>query len=75
MRTVLGTLYDVEEAAEYLHVLPVTVRRWAREGRLPARRAGTRIRFTEEDLQAFLRPVVGEPWRRSSTRNQVEAKE
>ena len=45
-----------EEAAEYLQVHVNTVRRWAREGTIPAAKLGNRggFRFRREDLDAFL---------------------
>jgi excisionase family DNA binding protein len=65
MSTDLGVLYDTEEAAEFLKVTPVTVRKWAHQGLLPARRAGSKIRFTKEDLESFLKPASG-PWRKGA---------
>jgi excisionase family DNA binding protein len=62
----LDTLYDVDDVAGYFEVHPVTVRRWARSGRLPAHRVGTKLRFTKEDITAFLRPATGEPWRKGA---------
>jgi PTS system nitrogen regulatory IIA component len=45
-----------EEAAEYLRVHVNTVRRWAREGMIPAAKLGNRggFRFKREDLERFL---------------------
>jgi excisionase family DNA binding protein len=45
-----------EEAAEYLQVHVNTVRRWAREGAIPAAKLGNRggFRFRREDLDRFL---------------------
>lgn len=48
----------VGEAAQYLRAHPTTVRRWVREGRLPARQSGNHLLFTERDLNRFIRPVV-----------------
>lgn len=44
------------EAAEYLGVHVETVRRWAREGVIPAAKLGNRggLRFRREDLDDFL---------------------
>jgi excisionase family DNA binding protein len=45
-----------DEAAEYLQVHVNTVRRWAREGAIPAAKLGNRggFRFRREDLDRFL---------------------
>jgi excisionase family DNA binding protein len=44
------------EAAKYLGVHIETVRRWAREGEIPAAKLGNRggLRFRREDLDKFL---------------------
>ena len=44
------------EAARYLSVHPNTVRRWEKQGLLPAYRLGTRgdRRFLREDMDRFL---------------------
>jgi excisionase family DNA binding protein len=45
-----------DEAAAYLRVHVETVRRWAREGTLPAAKLGNRggFRFRREDLDRFM---------------------
>lgn len=45
---------NVGEAAAYMKVTPECVRRWARDGRLQARRAGWLYRFTREACDAML---------------------
>jgi excisionase family DNA binding protein len=44
------------EAAKYLGVHEETIRRWAREGTIPAAKLGNRggFRFKREDLDRFL---------------------
>lgn len=44
------------EAAAHLRVHPETVRRWAREGAIPAVKLGNRggLRFRAEDLDRFM---------------------
>lgn len=44
------------EAAKYLGVHEETIRRWAREGAIPAAKLGNRggFRFKREDLDRFL---------------------
>jgi len=50
------------EAAKYLGVHIETVRRWAREGVIPAAKLGNRggFRFRREDLGGFLEGLRGE---------------
>jgi PTS system nitrogen regulatory IIA component len=45
-----------QEAARYLRVHPETVRRWAREGLIPAAKLGRRggFRFKRDDLDRFV---------------------
>lgn len=46
-----------EEAAEYLQVTVDTIRRYVREGRIPAGQLGRGYRIRQEDLDAFLASV------------------
>jgi excisionase family DNA binding protein len=48
----------VAEAATLLHVAPSTVRRWIREGEVPAYRIGRRrVALKRSDLTTLIRPV------------------
>ncbi len=48
-------LYTVEEAAEYLQVVPATVREWLRKGEMKGVKLGGRIwRIREQDLVEYL---------------------
>lgn len=49
----------LNEAAEYLNVVPHTVRRYIAAGQLPAYRLAGRqtIRIKVEDLDAMMRPI------------------
>lgn len=48
-------LFSPGEVAEMLQVSPATVRRWIREGQLPAQRVGPRLyRIRKEDVEANL---------------------
>ena len=49
----------VDEIAAYLKVGEATVRRWCREGTLPALKIGHQYRVRAADLQALWRPVSG----------------
>jgi excisionase family DNA binding protein len=46
---------DVTGAAAFLHLPATTVRQYAREGRLPAYKAGRQWLFFREDLERSLR--------------------
>jgi excisionase family DNA binding protein len=53
--------YTPEQAAEVLQISLLTVRRYARQGRLKGSKVGRHWRFTEQDLTEFLeqqRPAV-----------------
>ncbi|MEW6408966.1 MAG: helix-turn-helix domain-containing protein [Nitrospirota bacterium] len=47
--------FTIKEAAEYLEVAEITVRRLVKEGNLAARRLGKNIVFDADDLKAFKR--------------------
>lgn len=49
-----GRLWDIEEAATYLHVSRNTVRRRIADAGLPYERVGVQLRFRKEDLDAWL---------------------
>jgi excisionase family DNA binding protein len=46
------------EAANFLHLHPATMKRMAREGKLPAFRIGNRWRFRPSELDAWARSTV-----------------
>lgn len=50
-----STVGDIPELAEILQVSPVTIRRWIASGLLPHHRIGKLIRFTEHDIESFLK--------------------
>lgn len=45
--------FTIKEAAEYLEVAEITVRRWVRDGILKHRRIGKNIVFDPDDLKAL----------------------
>jgi excisionase family DNA binding protein len=45
----------IRESAEYLEVAEVTVRRWAKEGKLPFHKIGKNYVFATEDLRKVKR--------------------
>jgi len=52
--TALPALWTEAEVAEYLGVNPETVARERRRGRLPFRKIGGLIRYTDSDLREYL---------------------
>lgn len=52
-------MMSIFEAAIYLGVSVFSLRKLAREGRLPAGKVGRQWRFSKEDLDAFLREQYG----------------
>lgn len=54
--TAPSRLWTVEEVAAYLNLAPETIRAMARNGVIPAMKAGKRLwRFHAPDIQAWLR--------------------
>ena len=49
-----GLLYAADVAARRLQVRESTLRTWAREGKVPHRRLGRALRFSEADLRAIV---------------------
>lgn len=52
------TMLTVPQAARRVRRNPETVRRWIREGRLPATRIGTQHIIDERDLDAMSEPGI-----------------
>ena len=57
--TMAGTLnytevYTTAQAAEVLQINIQTLRKWIREGKLPASKLGSDYRVTGEDIKSFL---------------------
>jgi len=48
-------LFTAADVAARLGVAPSTVYAWFEEGRLPGLKLGRLVRFSEEDIQQFLR--------------------
>ena len=51
-------VWDCSEASRFLRIHPATVKRLAREGKLPAFRIGNRWRFRHSELDAWARSTV-----------------
>jgi excisionase family DNA binding protein len=54
----IDTYYTLEEAARILKLHPQTLRRWIRQGKLPARRFGKQFRLRPEDLEHAAQPAL-----------------
>jgi excisionase family DNA binding protein len=48
-------ILTTKEVAEYLHIHPLTVHRYAREGKIPAFKIGTDWRFHKKYLDKWIR--------------------
>lgn len=53
MATTIPNMYDCEEAAEYLGIEPVTLRRYALDKRIHGYKAGANWVFTQDELDRF----------------------
>ena len=47
-------VYTTQQAAEILQINIQTLRKWIREGKLPASKLGSDYRITGEDIKSFL---------------------
>ncbi len=54
----LSEAYTAEEIAEYLKLHPYTVRRLAREKKIPAFRVGGQWRFRKDDIDSWARADI-----------------
>jgi excisionase family DNA binding protein len=54
----IDPVWSCLEAANFLHLHPATIKRMAREGKLPAFRIGNRWRFRPSELDAWARSAV-----------------
>jgi excisionase family DNA binding protein len=52
--------YTLEEAARMLKLHPQTLRRWIRQGKLPAKRFGSQFRLRPEDIERAAQPALPE---------------
>ncbi len=52
------TPFTIKEAAEYLEVAVITVRRWVKEGKLKAEKIGRNLVFNVEGLKTFKKKML-----------------
>lgn len=63
----MENLFNVNQAAFILKVHPLTIRRYIKEGKLKAVRAGGSVRIKESDLQAFNKEFT--PYQRAESKS------
>jgi len=51
----VGQILKVKELAEYLKLTEVTIYKYAKEGKIPACRVGSRWRFDKEQIDELLK--------------------
>ncbi len=51
----MGQILTTKELAEYLKLTVVTIYKYANEGKIPARRIGSRWRFDKDHIDEWLR--------------------
>jgi excisionase family DNA binding protein len=51
-------ILTAKQVAEYLHIHPLTVHRYAREGRIPAFKIGTDWRFHKKYIEKWIKQKV-----------------
>jgi len=51
-------ILTAKDVAEYLHIHPLTVHRYAREGRIPAFKIGTDWRFHKKYIEKWIKQKV-----------------
>lgn len=54
--------YTIEEVAEMLKVVYLTVYRWIQDNKLPSVKAGKQYRIKKNDLDNFLNSYKGKNW-------------
>lgn len=54
LEATLPKFYRVDEVAEYLEVEAETIRKWIREGHLPAKKYGREYLIRADALESFL---------------------
>lgn len=63
----------VNQAAEIVPLHPVTILKWAREGRIPHRRLGRKVIFPQAKLYEWLESEYTEPAVRTASTDEREA--
>ena len=54
----IPSTFTIKEASEYLNVAEITVRRWAKEGKLPFHKVGKNYVFFVDDLRKLKRKIL-----------------
>lgn len=56
-RNEMESLWTDEQVAAYLQVSVGTVQKWAKQGRIPVRKAGVLNRFDRREIEAWTKPA------------------
>lgn len=54
----VNEIMTAKEVADYLHLHPLTVHRYAREGKIPAFKIGTDWRFHKQHIERWIQEKV-----------------
>ena len=54
----IPSTFTIKEASEYMDVAEITVRRWAKEGKLPFHKVGRNHVFLVDDLRKLKRKIL-----------------
>ena len=63
-------ILTAKQVAEYLHIHPLTVHRYAREGRIPAFKIGTDWRFHKKYIENWIKQKVTSNFEKKSKTTQ-----
>lgn len=71
----MDEFYTINQAAIALKVHPLTVRRYIKEGKLKAYKAGGNIRISTNDLRSFTQSFIPNQPKQSKFQQNVQTKE
>lgn len=54
----IPSTFTIKETAEYMDVAEITIRRWAKEGKLPFHKIGKNYVFLVDDLRKLKRKIL-----------------
>lgn len=65
----MAKLLTANQAAGELQIHVITLYRWIKAGKLPAKRVGSRLRIEESDLQKLISPNISKSRPKSGVNN------